>query len=153
MICQKLVWQKVGASYKIDLWLFGSWICEEIAILTRLFVAAFLALFAATTVVARNLPPRPKIGGISHLADYTFDSAATERYYTATRVRCRESHVQCNLEPGLCHRTTASRWRRISARFHPCQSRRKITQKNSSDRANRALVRLRFRAVSCCRRA
>src|ERR1035441_9430482 len=74
-------------------------------------------------------------------------------HFLPTRVRCRESHVQYNLKPALCHRTTASGWRRISAQFHPGQSRRKITQKNLSDRANRGCGRLRCRTVSCCRRA
>src|SRR5665213_1280690 len=74
-------------------------------------------------------------------------------HFLPARVRCSESHVQYNLKPALCHRTTAPCWRRISARFHPGQSRRKITQKNLSDRANRGCGRLRCRTVSCCRRA
>jgi catechol 2,3-dioxygenase-like lactoylglutathione lyase family enzyme len=37
----------------------------------------------ALTAVAQTFPPRPKITGISHLAVYTSDPAAAERYYTA----------------------------------------------------------------------
>lgn len=43
----------------------------------------FAALLLAATVVAAQ-PARPKITGISHLAIYTSDPAATERYYTFT---------------------------------------------------------------------
>jgi catechol 2,3-dioxygenase-like lactoylglutathione lyase family enzyme len=47
----------------------------------RLLAAASLAL--ATLTVAQSAPVRPKITGISHLAVYTSDPAATEHYYTA----------------------------------------------------------------------
>jgi catechol 2,3-dioxygenase-like lactoylglutathione lyase family enzyme len=49
---------------------------------SRFFAAAFLT---ALTVAAagQNAPVRPKITGISHLAVYSSDPAATEHYYTA----------------------------------------------------------------------
>jgi catechol 2,3-dioxygenase-like lactoylglutathione lyase family enzyme len=45
-------------------------------------VAACLLLFAVAAM-AQGGPARPKITGISHLAVYTSDPAATEHYYTA----------------------------------------------------------------------
>jgi catechol 2,3-dioxygenase-like lactoylglutathione lyase family enzyme len=45
----------------------------------RLISAALVAVLAVTAAAAQS---RPKITGISHLAVYTSDSAATERYYT-----------------------------------------------------------------------
>jgi catechol 2,3-dioxygenase-like lactoylglutathione lyase family enzyme len=45
---------------------------------TRVFAIAFAAVFTATTICAQQ---RPKITGISHIAVYTSDSAATEHYY------------------------------------------------------------------------
>jgi catechol 2,3-dioxygenase-like lactoylglutathione lyase family enzyme len=50
----------------------------------RLFVATFVAAFTVGTAVAQTAAPRPKITGISHLAVYTSDPTATERYYTVT---------------------------------------------------------------------
>ena len=47
----------------------------------RILLAAFLTL-SAVTLAAQ--PARPKITGISHLAIYTSNPAATERYYTFT---------------------------------------------------------------------
>lgn len=47
---------------------------------SRLLAAAFLASFAVAAT-AQSAPPRPKITGISHLAVYTSDPAATEHYY------------------------------------------------------------------------
>jgi catechol 2,3-dioxygenase-like lactoylglutathione lyase family enzyme len=49
----------------------------------RKLAAAFLTVFAVTAS-AQNTPPRPKILGISHLAVYTSNPAATEHYYTVT---------------------------------------------------------------------
>jgi catechol 2,3-dioxygenase-like lactoylglutathione lyase family enzyme len=46
--------------------------------------ALFVALLAVTAAVAQNVPTRPKITGISHLAVYTADAAATERYYVGS---------------------------------------------------------------------
>jgi len=43
---------------------------------------ALVALFGVTAAAAQTAPPRPKIIGISHLAVYTSDAAATEHYYT-----------------------------------------------------------------------
>lgn len=40
-------------------------------------------LSLTTIAVAQSAPARPKITGISHLAVYTSDAAATEHYYTA----------------------------------------------------------------------
>jgi catechol 2,3-dioxygenase-like lactoylglutathione lyase family enzyme len=47
---------------------------------SRVLAAAFLAAFTFATA-AQTAPPRPKITGISHLAVYTSDPAATEHYY------------------------------------------------------------------------
>lgn len=49
---------------------------------TRISVLAVAAAFAVTTAAAQTAPPRPWITGISHLAVYTSDPAATEHYYT-----------------------------------------------------------------------
>jgi catechol 2,3-dioxygenase-like lactoylglutathione lyase family enzyme len=49
----------------------------------NLLVSAFVAGVVASAA-AQNTPPRPKITGISHLAVYTSNSAATEKYYTST---------------------------------------------------------------------
>ena len=46
------------------------------------FAIAFL-LFMTAVLWAENGPARPKITGVSHLAVYTSDAAATEHYYTA----------------------------------------------------------------------
>jgi len=46
-------------------------------------ILAASALAVATLAVAQSAPVRPKITGISHLAVYTSDAAATEHYYTA----------------------------------------------------------------------
>ncbi len=46
-------------------------------------VAAFVFVFTVVAVAAaQSTPDRPKITGISHLAVYTSDPAATEHYYT-----------------------------------------------------------------------
>ena len=68
-------------------------------------------------------------------------------------VRCRESHFQYNLNPVRCQRTTVSGRTGTNAHFHPYQSRRNITQNNLSEIANRGCGCLRFKMVSCCRRA
>ena len=49
----------------------------------RLFSCGWIAAFAVTLAAAQNAPARPKITGLSHLAIYTSDAAATEHYYTA----------------------------------------------------------------------
>ncbi|MGB7264164.1 MAG: VOC family protein [Terracidiphilus sp.] len=49
---------------------------------TRVCFVAFAVAFAVSGVVAQNAPARPKITGISHIAVYTSDAAATEHYYT-----------------------------------------------------------------------
>jgi catechol 2,3-dioxygenase-like lactoylglutathione lyase family enzyme len=46
----------------------------------RFVTAAFLATFTLTAA-AQATPPRPKITGVSHLAVYTSDAAATDHYY------------------------------------------------------------------------
>ena len=46
----------------------------------KFLTAAFVATFTLTAV-AQTTPPRPKITGVSHLAVYTSDAAATEHYY------------------------------------------------------------------------
>jgi catechol 2,3-dioxygenase-like lactoylglutathione lyase family enzyme len=43
-----------------------------------------LVLAAAVAATAQTAPARPKITGISHLAVYTSDAAATEHFYTVT---------------------------------------------------------------------
>ena len=47
---------------------------------SRLFAVVSLAAFSVATVAATT-PERPKITGISHLAVYTSDPAATDHYY------------------------------------------------------------------------
>jgi catechol 2,3-dioxygenase-like lactoylglutathione lyase family enzyme len=48
---------------------------------SRVFAAAFLASFAVASS-AQSAPERPRITGISHLAVYALDPAASESYYT-----------------------------------------------------------------------
>jgi catechol 2,3-dioxygenase-like lactoylglutathione lyase family enzyme len=48
---------------------------------SRTFAAVSAALLLSAVTFAQSAPPRPKITGISHLAVYTSDAAATERYY------------------------------------------------------------------------
>jgi len=47
---------------------------------SRIIATAFLVAFTAAAV-AQSAPARPKITGISHLAVYTSDPAATDHYY------------------------------------------------------------------------
>jgi catechol 2,3-dioxygenase-like lactoylglutathione lyase family enzyme len=49
---------------------------------SRILAAALLAAFPGAAF-AQSAPPRPQITGISHLAVYTSDPAATDHYYTA----------------------------------------------------------------------
>jgi catechol 2,3-dioxygenase-like lactoylglutathione lyase family enzyme len=49
----------------------------------NLLVTALVAGVVASAA-AQNIPPRPNITGVSHLAVYTSDPAATEKYYTFT---------------------------------------------------------------------
>jgi catechol 2,3-dioxygenase-like lactoylglutathione lyase family enzyme len=51
--------------------------------ISRLFAAAFFVAFVATAT-AQTTPVRPRITGISHLAVYTSDAAATDRFYRET---------------------------------------------------------------------
>ncbi len=48
-----------------------------------LVAAVVLGTLVVSVAVAQGAPVRPKITGISHLAVYTSDAAATEHYYTA----------------------------------------------------------------------
>ena len=48
---------------------------------SKLFVAAVVAATSVAAAVAANAQQRPKITGISHLAVYTSDAAATDHYY------------------------------------------------------------------------
>jgi catechol 2,3-dioxygenase-like lactoylglutathione lyase family enzyme len=50
---------------------------------SRFFAAAFLAAFTLTAA-AQTAPARPKITGISHLAVYTSNPAATDHFYRET---------------------------------------------------------------------
>jgi catechol 2,3-dioxygenase-like lactoylglutathione lyase family enzyme len=49
----------------------------------KILVAALLVAVAGS-IYAQSAPARPKIIGVSHLAVYTSDAAATEHYYTVT---------------------------------------------------------------------
>lgn len=49
---------------------------------SRTVAAACTALLLSAVAFAQSAPPRPRITGISHLAVYTSDAAATEHYYT-----------------------------------------------------------------------
>ena len=49
---------------------------------TRFLPIALAAVFAATSAAGQDAPQRPKITGISHIALYTSDAAATEHFYT-----------------------------------------------------------------------
>lgn len=48
---------------------------------SKVFAVALAAAFTATTLCAQSAPPRPRITGISHIAVYTSDPAATGHYY------------------------------------------------------------------------
>jgi catechol 2,3-dioxygenase-like lactoylglutathione lyase family enzyme len=50
---------------------------------SRLFAATLLAALTVAAA-AQSAPPRPRITGISHLAVYTSDPAATDRFYRET---------------------------------------------------------------------
>ena len=50
---------------------------------TRLLLTALVAVATLSAAAAQTVPPRPKITGLSHIAIYTSDPAATEHYYTA----------------------------------------------------------------------
>src|ERR1035438_1359632 len=67
-------------------------------------------------------------------------------HFLPALARCRESHVQYNLKPARCQRMTVSGWTRISTCLHLGQSRRKITQNNLSEVANRGFGCLRSRS-------
>lgn len=64
----------------------------------KFLIAALLAAVALTAAAQAN-PPRPKITGISHLAIYTSDLAATDHYYReivgAAKLRIRRTHKAC----------------------------------------------------------
>ena len=49
---------------------------------TTLFLPVLVAAAALSAAAAQTVPPRPRITGISHIAVYTSDPAATEHYYT-----------------------------------------------------------------------
>jgi catechol 2,3-dioxygenase-like lactoylglutathione lyase family enzyme len=51
---------------------------------TRIFALVFASAFAVTAAIAQNTVARPKVTGISHLAIYTSDAAATEHFFTVT---------------------------------------------------------------------
>jgi catechol 2,3-dioxygenase-like lactoylglutathione lyase family enzyme len=72
----------VCAPAEIDLLLSGVKNYEEIAMPNRLLAGVLVTAFALATAAAQTAPVRPKITGISHLAVYTSDPAATEHYYT-----------------------------------------------------------------------
>ena len=48
----------------------------------RILPVTFVVVFSLGSAAAQTAPARPKITGISHLAVYTSDAAATERFYT-----------------------------------------------------------------------
>jgi len=74
-------------------------------------------------------------------------------HFLPARVRCRERHPQYDLNPALCQRTTVSGWTKISACFQSDHKCRKSTQNNLSETATRGRGCLRFKVMSCCRRA
>ena len=49
---------------------------------TTLLLSALVAVAVLSAAAAQTVPPRPKITGLSHIAVYTSDPAATEHYYT-----------------------------------------------------------------------
>jgi len=49
-----------------------------------MFLLVLVTLLASAGLNAQSAPSRPKITGVSHLAVYTSNPAATERYYTFT---------------------------------------------------------------------
>ncbi len=51
---------------------------------TRILLVTLVAALAVTAAAAQNGPVRPKITGVSHLAVYTSDPAATEHFYTVS---------------------------------------------------------------------
>ncbi len=51
---------------------------------TRIAAIFFASAIAVSAVAAQNTPVRPKITGLSHLAIYTSDPAAAEKFYTVT---------------------------------------------------------------------
>jgi len=62
----------------------------EVDMNRKLIVTAGVAAWCISTV-AVNAQERPKITGISHLAVYTSDAAATEHYYTAVMGAAKEA--------------------------------------------------------------
>jgi hypothetical protein len=48
------------------------------------FLTTALLIASTTVLAAQSATARPKITGISHLAVYTSNPAATEHYYTVT---------------------------------------------------------------------
>lgn len=48
----------------------------------RLLASVSIIAFSVTSAIAQTAPARPRITGISHLAVYTSDAAATEHFYT-----------------------------------------------------------------------
>lgn len=70
-----------------------------------------------------------------------------------TPVQCRDSHLQCALNPPRCLRATVSGWTSISACFPRGQGRRNIARNNLSETEIRGCGCRRFQTASCCRRA
>lgn len=68
-------------------------------------------------------------------------------------VRCHEIHVQYNLKPPRCHRTTMLGCTRINARRQSTQSRLSITQNSLSDGMSCGCGCFCLKTESCCRRA
>jgi catechol 2,3-dioxygenase-like lactoylglutathione lyase family enzyme len=52
--------------------------------MNRSFLLVLVLLLASAGLSAQSVPERPRITGISHLAVYTSNPAATEHYYTVT---------------------------------------------------------------------
>ena len=74
-------------------------------------------------------------------------------HFRPGRALFRERHVQYNLKPARCQRTTVSGWMMTSARFHPDQNHRSITQKTLSAVASLGRGCRACRTMSCCRKA
>lgn len=58
---------------------------------TGILIASLLTACTVVTAAAQSAPARPKITGVSHLAVYTSDPAATEAFFTHTIGAARET--------------------------------------------------------------
>ena len=94
----------------------------------------------------------PQVGFSATMRNIEFAQFPAYAPPSCTSAMPREP-LPVQLESGPMPRTTVSCRTRTNAHFHPYQSRRNITQNNLSEIANRGCECLRFKTVSCCRRA